>query len=206
MVARKTPRKTKPARVPRLEFRHSWTYDQENRLRFTDPLYPSGDEIREYITEVRDAWKPKQRALLNSMSRISGLPWREDAMVCYVVGRGVPMSDPLTLPVYKGQAGLFVEKLAYMLVERLLMHDMNLRARGAFWESMFSSLREDGVKVSYMVPVNAIYREVCSKHLGSPDDSGSLATTNLDYMRAWEIVNKLGHSDVIGRFRRGEWD
>jgi len=25
-------------RTPKLEFRYSWVYDQENRLRYTDPL------------------------------------------------------------------------------------------------------------------------------------------------------------------------
>lgn len=192
--------------IPKMEFRYSWVYDQENRLRFTDPLYPSGDEIREYIEEVRDAWGPRQRTLLNSISRISGLPWREDVIVCYVVGRGVPMSDPLTLPVYKGRAGLFIEKLAYELTERLLMHSRNLEARNSFWEEMFRSMSNDGVKVSYMVPVNAIYRGIQSRYLGSGGSEESLATTNLDYRRAWEIVNNIGHREIIERFRRGRWD
>jgi len=192
--------------VPRIEFRYSWQYDQENRLRFTDPLYPSGDEIREYMEGVRDAWKPRQRTLLSSISRISGLPWREDAILCYVIGRCVPVSDPLTLPVYKDQAELFIEKLTYELTERLLMHSRNLKARSGFWEGMFRSTSNDGVKVSYMVPVNAIYMDIKSRYLGSGDSEESLVSTNLDFRRAREIVSELGHKEIIERFRRGRWD
>jgi hypothetical protein len=205
MVARKPARKVE---VPRTEFRYSWQYDQENRLRFTDPLYPSGDVIRNYAGEAGKAWGPRRRTVLSSISRISGLPWREDVVVCYVVGRGVPMSDPLTLPVYEDNTGLFIDRLVYMLVERMLMHPENLRARGIFWEGMFRSMRDDGVKVSYMVPVNAIYSDIRGRYLGSGrgEPGGSLATTNLDYRRAWEIVNEIGHGEIIRRFREGRWD
>jgi hypothetical protein len=205
MVGKHATRR-KPTKPPGLEFRYSWQYDQENRLRFTDPLYPSGDEIREYIGRVRAAWRPRQRTLMGSISRTSGLPWRESLMVCYVVGRGVPMSDPLTLPVYKGQEGLFVDKLVYELIERLLMHPENLRARSGFWEGMFRSMSSDGVKVSYMVPVNAIYRDISTGKAGSGDSEESLVSTNLDFRRAWEIVSELGHKEIIERFREGRWD
>jgi hypothetical protein len=197
----------KPAKIPRIEFRYSWVYDQENRLRYTDPLYPSGDRIREYREKVSDDWKPMQRKILGAVSRISSLPWREDVIVCYLVGRGIPMSDPLTMPLYEDQTDIFIEKMVYQLVERVVLHPMNLKTRSEFWESMFRSLSEDGVKVSYMVPVNAVFQEIISRYL-RPGDSGqeSLVTRNLDYRRAWEIVNNIGHSDIIERFRRGQWD
>lgn len=213
VAARKSPsgkpsgRKTRPVKIPRLEFRHSWIYDQENRLRFTDPLYPSGDRIREYITGISQLWRTRSRTLLNSITRLSGLSWREDSMVCYVVGRGVPMSDPLTIPLYENQPDVFIEKLAYQLVERNILHPGNLKLKSGFWEEMFRSLAEDGIKVSYMVPVNAIYRELQNRYFTPAQTTeASLLTTNLDYKRAWEIVDSLGHTGIIERFRRGEWD
>jgi hypothetical protein len=196
----------KAARIPKLEFRHSWVYDQENKLRFTDPLYPSGDDIRGYIAEVSKSWKPRHRTFLNSISRVSGLPWREDYIVCYVVGRCIPISDPLTIPIYEKRTDTFMEKLIYQLIERLLMHPRNLETKSGFWESMFRSLSEEGVKVSYMIPVNAIFRDLSSRHFKGNDAGKSLLATNLDYKRAWEIVDKMGHETIIEKFRRGEWD
>ena len=146
--------KKPPAKPPKLEFRYSWVYDQENRLRFTDPLYPSGDEIREYVEEVVQLWKPRARTLLNSIPKLSGLSWRESSLVCYVVGRGLPMSDPLTMPVYKGASDTFLERLAYQLVERLVLHPQNLRARADFWEEMFRDMAEDGVKAFRQKPLS----------------------------------------------------
>jgi hypothetical protein len=203
-------KKTRPkaaARIPRLEFRFSWVYDHENKMRFTDPMYPSGDDIRKYLEVASDAWKPRGRALLGSIARISGLPWQEESIVCYLVGRAVPMSDPLTMPVYDKQPDIFLEKLCYQLIERHIMHPRNLVKKSGFWESMFRSLTGDGVKVSYMVPVNAMFREIISKRFPvSGASERSLVSTNLDYKRAWEIVDDLGHSNIIERFRRGEWD
>jgi hypothetical protein len=204
MVTKKPPTKGKQ---PRIEFRYSWVYDQDHKLRFTDPLYPSGDKIREYLEEVSEAWRPRQRSLLNNISNLSGLPWKEETVVCYVVGRGIPMSDPLTMPLYENNTELFIEKLIHELIERLVMHPKNLKLRGDFWEGMFRAMAEDGVKVSYMVPVKAIYHEILKKHFPSatgPEES--LITRNLDYRRAWEIVNNIGSSSVIERFRRGKWD
>lgn len=201
-------RKPIPTKVklPSLEFRHSWVYDSENKLRFTDPLYPSGDAIRGYMEQVSGAWKPLQKKILNAIAKTSGLPWREDSIVCYLVGRGVPISDPLTMPIYENQPGLFIEKMTYQLIERMVMHPRNLHSHGRFWEGMFRSMSEDGVKVSYMVPVNAIFRDLQSRYFSSSSEGKSLLTKNLDYRRAWEIVDTLGHSEIIERFRRGTWE
>jgi hypothetical protein len=200
---RTAPRK---ARLPRIEFRYSWVYDHENKLRYTDPLYPSGDNIRDYIEEVSQNWKSRQRTILNSITRTSGLPWQEDLILCYLVGRGLPLSDPLTMPLYEGQPETFLEKMTYQLVERMVMHPRNLKSQSGFWEAMFRSMSEDGVKVSYMVPVNAIFRELQSRYFQTQDPSKSLLTKNMDFRRSWEIVDSLGHSTIIERFRRGVWD
>jgi hypothetical protein len=193
--------------LPRVEFRYSWQFDQDHKLRYTDPLYPNGDEIRSYLDHVRESWKPLKRKILKTIHKMSGLPWKEEQVVCYVVGRGVPMSDPLTLPCYKDKPDLFVEKLIYMLCERHLLHNKSLEARSVFWEAMFRNLREDGVKVSYMIPVNALFKEIMSTKLNSMiDRDESLLTTNLDYRRAWELLDKIGHRKVLEAFRRGIWE
>lgn len=204
----KKPTHKTAVKIPAIEFRYSWPYDQENRLRFTDPLYPSREKITDYIQEASAAWRPRRRTLLNSIARVSGLPWREEMITCYVVGRGLPMSDPLTLPVYEGHVGLFQQRLVHELIQRTLMHEKNLKARSMFWEGMMRELSEDGVKVSYMVPANAIFSELHSRYF-EPDDfvsRESLMSRNLDYRRAWEIVKELGPPIIIERFRRGKWD
>ena len=206
MVAKKTS--LAKVKIPKIEFRYSWIYNQENKARFTDPLYPPADKIREYIEEVKEAWKPKQKTLLNAIAKNSGLPWREDAIVCYVVGRGVPMSDPLTMPLYENNRDLFIEKFVHELIERILMHPRNLEVKQDFWEAMFRAFSADGVKVSYRVPVDAIYSEIHAKYfkLSKAYTDESLMTRNLDYRRAWELVNELGHKKIIEQFRRGRWD
>ena len=122
-------------------------------------------------------------------------------------GMSIPLEDRVYDLVEKLVWRMTVGDLRYELIERMLMHPKNLSLRSGFWESMFRSMADDGVKVSYMVPVNAIFSEMRSRYLG-PNNEGSrsLMSTNLDYKRAWEIVNDMGHSWIIDRFRRGEWD
>ena len=124
-------------------------------------------------------------------SRSSGVSW-----LCRVVF------------LYEGRPETFLEKMSYQLVERMVMHPRNLLSQGAFWEAMFRSMSADGVKVSYMVPVNAIFRELRSRYFpgSGPESNKSLISQNLDYRRAWEIVDSLGHSEIIERFRRGTWE
>jgi hypothetical protein len=207
MTARKPVSRKPSPKLPKVEFRHSWVYDQQNRLRFTDPLYPSGDAIRDYIDSVSSEWKSRARSVTGAITRLSGLPWREESIVCYVVGRGLPISDPLTMPVYEGRIDTFIEKLSYQLIERNILHPRNLLSRSAFWESMFRDMSSDGIKVSYLVPVNAVFREVQSRFFpGTNERESSLVTTNLDYQRAWEIVDSLGHRLIMERLRSGTWD
>ncbi len=199
--------KPREAIHPRIEFRYSWPYDQENRLRFTDPLYPHGDTIREFIPQAAAVWKGSERRLISAISKVSGLPWLEQEIVCYLVGRGIPISDPLIMPVYENQPGIFIERMLYCLVERLIMHPANLRSKHAFWEHMFRSLSSEGIKVARMVPVNSVYREIREKYYGQDKPAEeSLISTNPDYRRAWEIVSSMGHAEVIGRLRRGAWE
>ena len=195
------------ARIPRIDFRHSWVYDQQNKLRYTDPLYPKGDAIRAYIDSVSKLWKSKSRSMLSAITKLSGLPWQEDTIVCYVVGRGIPISDPLTIPLYEKREDTFLEKLSYNLIERNILSPKNLIKRSDFWEEMFRELSDDGIKVSYMVPVNAIFREIQKRYFpGTESTQSSLLTTNLDFQRAWQIVDSLGHKHVIERLRSGTWD
>jgi hypothetical protein len=200
-------KKSISVKIPKVEFRYSWAYDQEHKLRFTDPLYPSGEKIREYIEKVKVAWKGESGKIMRNLPKLSGLKWRDDSILCYVIGRGVPLSDPLTIPMYDKKTDVFVEKLAHCLTERIIMHPDNLQTRGKFWESMFRSLSDDGVKVSYMIPVNALFKEIMTRFLKRPmDSSPSLLSTNMDILRSWEIVEAMGHSDVIERFKAGKWD
>jgi hypothetical protein len=54
-----------------------------------------------YIKKVEKIWSKIDKEILRELSRVSRLKWKSKFIYCYVVGKCVPFSDPLTLPVYK---------------------------------------------------------------------------------------------------------
>jgi hypothetical protein len=207
MVARK-PAPKKPVKIPRLEFRYSWVYDQLNRQRFTDPLYPSSEKIREYVERISPLWKRRERTLLKAISRISGLPWREDKIIIYVLGRAIPFSDPLTMPIYEDHEDYFIDVLVHELIHQNLSQPGNEKRKKAYWDGLFEKYREEGHDVSVHIPVYAIHKEIYIKYFGGKNLVRDLTLVSKlpDQRRAWEIVNELGHRKIIEQFRRGRWD
>ena len=77
MVMKTPPRKSarKTIKIPMTELRYSWIYDEMNKQRFTDPLYPSPGKIMEYIERVAPMWKRREKTLLRAISRITEGSW-----------------------------------------------------------------------------------------------------------------------------------
>jgi hypothetical protein len=58
---------------------------------------PSMKQIQNYIKKVEKLWRKHEKKILEELSKISGLKWKSKIIYCYVVGRCIAFSDPLTL-------------------------------------------------------------------------------------------------------------
>jgi len=61
---------------------------------------------------------------MKELSKITNLNWSEKQIICYVVGKAIPFSDPLTLPVYK-KIDYAVDMLTHELIHRLFTQKSN---------------------------------------------------------------------------------
>ena len=79
-------------------------------------------------------WRKDEEKLLKELADISGLRWQEKSMACYVVGRCIPFSDPLTIKVYKElPLNYFVDVLTHELIHQLFTQNDNLQKSKKAW-------------------------------------------------------------------------
>jgi len=111
---------------PKIEFRYSWIYDQRYRnsskiKKYFEKIgktYPSSIEIQKYIKSVEVLWKKQDKKILKELSSIMKLNWNRENIICYVVGRGRPFSDPLTMRLYKNKYD-FIDTLTHEMIHQL---------------------------------------------------------------------------------------
>jgi len=117
--------------IPKIIFKYSWIYDQNWRewikiYRKKIKRYHSIKQVQNYIKKAEKMWRKNEKKILTELSNITKLKWKSKFIYCYVVGRCIPFSDPLTLPVCKKHPDYFVDILVHELIHRLFAEEGNL--------------------------------------------------------------------------------
>lgn len=186
--------------IPKLEFRYSRIYLE--RL--------MGHEINEainswakYSVEVcGNYWKPYATAIPEKLSEISGLGWKEEHIPCYMVGPYKGYSDPLSVSSFLVEAQ-FIDILTHELIHRLLMQ--NLEESKGFWHWIHEKYGDEKRLVTNHIPVHAIHKKLYLE-MGwgerLENDIDRAKTLNAEaYIRAWDIVDKEGYENIIGKIK-----
>jgi hypothetical protein len=71
------------------------------------------------MEKVEKLWRRYEKKILKELPTITRLKWKSRFICCYVVGRCIPFSDPLTLPVYEKSQDYFIDTLVHELIHRL---------------------------------------------------------------------------------------
>lgn len=194
-------------KVPTVQFRYSWIYDQVSHRNWLlehkgKGSYPNQKTVLRYRARLEHAWKKDGPRILRYISKTTGIPWDDREIFCYVVGRVIPFSDPMTMPVYKKwPIELAVDVLTHECIHRLLCqpHSSDRVDR------VIRLLKRRYKKISFNtlchIPVHAIhamvYRTLFSeKRMQRDRDSIKLR----DYQRAWKIVDELGADNIVRMF------
>lgn len=190
--------------VPRVYFLYSWVYDDEHRKFYNNYIkqYPSKKKTENYIKEIEKIWRGMENKIFKDISRIAGLKWKWKNIVCYVVGYGSPISDPLTLPIYQNDGKLFIETLTHELIHQLLLQNSGLEKYDRTWNHIYKK-ESDNVKIE--VVVFAIQSHIYLKFFGEKrlkKDIQMCKNWKLkDHIRAWEIVQRDGYENIVNEFR-----
>jgi len=192
---------------PKITFKYSRIYDEHWKelgkfYGVKDVKYPSESEIRSYIKKAEKEWRKSEGKILTELSRITGLKWKEKTISCYVVGRCIPISDPLTLKVYDKRER-FIDVLTHELIHQLMAsQEGNLKKAKKAWDHLYKEYKNESFTTVVHVPVHALHKHVLLKFFGEKrlkDEVESLIMFP-DYKRAWDIVEKEGYLNIIKKF------
>ncbi len=194
---------------PRIIFKYSRIYDENwkkwikvYKRNFGEP--PSFQEIQDYIGKIELLWRGQEKKVLKELSKISKLRWKSEFIYCYVVGKCVPFSEPLTLPVYKKEPNLFIDNLIHELIHRIFNEKGNMEKAKLAWTYLKEKYKDESRKTRIHIPLYAIHSHIYLKFFGRERLERDIKRTRFlpDYKRAWEIVQREGYKDILREFQK----
>src|SRR3989344_1522923 len=171
-----------------IEFIHSKTYDQILSQRENLPKI----DFFKKINGIKEEWKKYEKDILNEISKLTNLKWKETNIKCYVVTNSIPFSEPLTIPAYK-KIDLFIDVLIHELIHSILNRN-NYRLSKEAWDYIFDKYKNESLSTKLHIPLHAIHSHIYLKFFNRErmirDIKKIRKHSNGDYKRSWEIVQK----------------
>ncbi|MDP2587575.1 MAG: hypothetical protein Q8P33_02260 [bacterium] len=191
-----------------IKFRYSRVfeeYNKQNWLAQHDGVYPSPDEILFLLKARQRLWKKHEKKVVRTLEKIVGVTFSEDTITCYVVGRGVPISDPVIMPIFANRpATRFVDSLAHELTHRLLSQkDGTLKMRRVT-KMLRKKYPHEPWNVILHVMVDAVMAELYKKVFTAARIKSDyrFISSIQEYKRAWEIVFEITPKGVLQPLRK----
>lgn len=191
--------------LPKIVFRYSWIYDDLNRRRYRTRKmrYPSVERVRAFVPRAERAWRRVERRMLRLLAEVSGLRWHAKTITCYVVGRAIPFSDPLTVPVYR-RVNEFVDTLAHELIHQLFIQEGNEHRARRSWMTLKRRYRRESWRTKNHIVLHAIHAHAYLELFGRKRLQRDIKKMQpyRDYRRSWAIVLRDGHENIVADFKR----
>ncbi len=189
--------------IPKIVFKYSLIYDEHWKeyyaLKKWECSWYKPEEIEGYIEDFKKIWCQKEQEILKELSEVSGLKWQEPVIVCYIVGKCIPFSDPLTMHPYKDKT-LFNDVLIHELIHQLFIQNEAEKA----WEHIENKYPNESFRVRVHIVLNAILSHIYYKFYDESRLKRDVARANTlesIYARAWDIVQKEGYEKIIKEFK-----
>ena len=194
---------------PKINFIYSSIYDEiwkgnlltvNNRSVGSD--YPSPRRIQNYIKVVNRLWRKDEKKVLTELSKISQLRWKEKNIRCYIVGKCIPFSDPLTISIYKKSPDNFIDILIHELIHRLFIQDGNLKKSANSWSYFEKKYKKESKITKNHIVLHAIHSHIYLKIFNQKRLKRDIKNISFipAYKRAWEIVQTVGYKNIISEF------
>ena len=196
-------------KTPKIIFSYSWIYDSNWRKWITlyrnkKGKYPDSKETLSYIKKISSLWDSYNKKILSELSKIARLKWKKKMIKCYVVGKCVPFSDPLTLPIYQGEEDYFIDVLIHELIHQLFTQEGNIERSKKAWEYIDKNYEKESHTTRIHVPLHAIHSHIYNKFFNKKRLNRDIKRISFlpDYRRSWEIVQKEGYKNILNEFTR----
>ena len=188
--------------IPRIVFRHSHAYDQvfDDISRVKD--YPKEREIVDYIYKVQRIWDKIGKKILKELEEVTKLEFKDDKIICYVVGNAIPFHDPLTIPIYKKEYNYFIDTLIHEIIHILFTQEGNLKRAKKSWKYIFTKYKNETFDTKIHIPLHAVHTYIYNKFFSMERlEHDIVELYNIKaYRRSWDIVNKEGYGRIMEEF------
>jgi len=195
--------------IPKIKFVYSGIYDWKYRdsifikeyLKKTGENYPSFKIITQYISSVGKLWGKQENKILQEISKITNLKWQEKEIKCYVIGQGRSFSDPLTLRIYKNKND-FIDTLTHELIHQIFIQNSPKTLN--YWRYLRKNYSNESRITQNHIPLHAIHKKLYLNLFNKKRLTNDINKCQEfeDYKRAWQIVEKEGHENIIKEFRK----
>jgi len=190
--------------VPKIIFKYSRIYDQHWREVYSKIKdYPSEQKIQNDIEKVNKLWRRDEKKILKELSVITDLKWKEKSIACYVVGKCIPFSDPLTIKVYDDYPlNYFIDVLTHELIHQLFTQ--NEKQLKKAWVYFHKKYKSENFNTTIHIPVHAIHSHIFMKYFGEKRLEREIQSLNhlINYKKSWNIVREEGYQNIIKEFKR----
>lgn len=193
---------------PKIEFRYSGIYDdiyrnkeeiQEHLLR-SEETYPTREQVVSYKESAEKAWKKEGTKILNEISRLTKLKWKDEKIICYVIGFGRPFSDPLTIRMYKNSKRKFIDTLTHELIHQI-QEQNSLKVEKWLKELVVEFKDEEMLTINQILTLAVhwkIFEKLYSKR--ALNNEIKRYENSPAYRRAWEIVKQRTPDKILKSF------
>lgn len=191
--------------IPHLQFIYSDIYDQQCRriakvLKYASP-YPAKKSIIDFGQKLEREWEKNYEKVLKEISKTTNLAWKEKDIACYIVGQAMPISAPLTIPVFKAPVPIdyAVDVMIHELIHRILSQPTNKKN----WQNIEKRLKKRWPKLNENTRLHilvqaiheVIFLTVFDEH--RLEREKRLMSEFADYRKAWSIIEKEGAENIL---------
>jgi hypothetical protein len=164
--------------------------------------YPSSIKILNYLNIVKPLWQEHGNWILRELATATSLRWKDKEIPCYVVGRCIPFSEPLTIPVFEKCPDYFMDILTHELIHQLFNQGNNGNRTGKAREYFDEKFKTESAITRIHIPIHALHAHVFLKLFDEARLRRELDLMRFfpNYKRSWSIVQRSGHEQIMHEF------
>lgn len=153
------------------------------------------------MLRMEQEWRLHEQEVFEAIAQVTGLAWHLIMHTCYVVGSASPISDPLTMPVFKPQAPIdyTADVLTHELIHRNLIQPEHAEKVLNILTHLRAEFPGENENVIIHILVHAIHDTVFRKVFTEARllREKKIMSAIVDYRRAWELVDQVGAAVIV---------
>lgn len=194
--------------MTKISFRYSRPYDLHwNKWFKLKPDSPEREilekgEVVNIISQLEEAWSLVEKNILDEISDILKLDWKEEEITCYIVSNAHGISDPMTVGINDRNLDKIVNTVIHELTHRIFNQEKNIRLVEPAWDWIKSKYKEENLITQNHIVCHSILKHLYLKFFDAERLNQDIARCQKhdDYRKAWEIVEKDGYRKILDSF------